>query len=62
MSLRPPSSDITVPGGGGQRQFPNEVTASYPPGGVPRTPLELRVGPHPKKVTSPALQRSPAHG
>lgn len=34
----------------GAKQAPSEIAASYPPGGVPRTPMEFRQGPHPKKV------------
>ena len=32
------------------KQDTKEVRAYYPSGGVPRTPLEQRHGPHPKKV------------
>lgn len=33
-----------------RRLSTGEVAASYPPGGVPSTPMEFRQGPHPKKV------------
>ena len=33
------------------KQGTKEVRAYYPSGGVPRTPLEQRHGPHPKKVS-----------
>lgn len=32
------------------KQYAADVRAQYPTGGVPSTPLEQRVGPHPKKV------------
>ncbi len=33
------------------KQYVTDVARSqYPTGGVPSTPLEARVGPHPKKV------------
>lgn len=32
------------------KQYVADVRAQYPTGGVPSTPLEQRVGPHPKKV------------
>lgn len=34
-----------------RRLSTGEVAASYPPGGVPSTPMEFRQGPHPKKVS-----------
>ena len=41
------------------KQASNDASPNYPPGGVPRTPLEFRLGPHPKKVSgclSPTLK------
>lgn len=38
-----------------RRLSTGEVAASYPPGGIPSTPMEFRQGPHPKKVRRDAL-------